>query len=228
MRLYRLAAVTAATLLAALAPALAVGSLPALVDRSLGQSLQILPPALGATLGHAIILGLPCFFILDSRRRVNLFSAITVGFAVGALPFGIFVGILASLPVGNTSSWTNGVPTVVNGVRTLAGWIELFGALIYAGLFGLFGALAGLVFWLTLKAWGWRAAPAEMATSLPERGRFLRVGASTGTLVLAVVVTTGVFAIPAITKDRTCHNMFRDGRTSVVPQVSMYVSAGMG
>ena len=37
--------------------------------------------------------------------------------------------------------------------------------------------------------------------------------------VIALLLTGGVAAIPAITKDRTCHNMFRDGRrTGVTPQ----------
>ena len=87
MRLYRLAGLTATTFLAALAPALVVGSL--------SQSLQILPFALGVTLGHTIILGLPCFFILESGRRVNVISAITAGFAVGALPLAI-LGLVAT------------------------------------------------------------------------------------------------------------------------------------
>jgi hypothetical protein len=55
----------------------------------------------------------------------------------------------------------------------------------------------------------------------------MQIAGSAGTLVLAVLLTTGVFAIPAITKDRTCHNMFRDGRTSVRPQVNMRVSVGI-
>jgi hypothetical protein len=205
MRPYRLGGLTAATLLAALAPALVVGSLPALVDGSLGQSIQTLQFALCVTLAHTIVLGLPCFFILESRRRVNLFSAITAGFAVGALPFGILDGILASMPAGNFSASA----TVVYGV-----------------LFGLFGALAGLVFWITLKAWGWRAAPAEIIATLPRRTRFVRIGGSAGTLVLAVLLTTGVFAIHVIW-DRTCHNPFRDGRTLVRSQANMYVSVGM-
>jgi hypothetical protein len=112
MRLYRLAALSAATLLAALAPALVVGLL--------SQSLQILPFALSVTLGHTIVLGLPCFFILESGRGVNLISALKAGFAIGALP----LGILGPVPAGGTYiASTNRVPTVVNGVRTLAGWL---------------------------------------------------------------------------------------------------------
>jgi hypothetical protein len=225
MRLYRAAALTAATLLAALAPALVVASLPALVVASLSQSIQILPVALTVTLGHTVILGLPCFFILESRRGVNAISAIAAGLAVGALPFGILIEILRLVATGVRSNvWTNGVPTVVNGVRTLAGWIEFFESVIQLGLFG---ALAGLVFWLTLKVWERRAAPAEIIANLPLRRRPIRSAASVGTLALAVLLTTSVFAIPVITKDRTCHNMFRDGRTSVGSQANMYVSMGM-
>src|SRR5581483_6658270 len=36
---------------------------------------------------------------------------------------------------------------------------------------------------------------------------------------VGVMLAAGIFAIPSITKDRTCHNMFRDGnRTSIAPQ----------
>jgi hypothetical protein len=136
---------------------------------------------------------------------VNLFSAITAGFAVGALPFGIFVGILVGIPAG--------------------GLFEA--AVIYFGLFGLFGALAGLVFWITLKAWEWRGTSTETIATLPRGRQFMHMGASAGTLILAVLLTTGVFAIPVITWDRTCHNMLRDGRTSVGSQANMYVSVGM-
>lgn len=78
-----------------------------------------------------------------------------------------------------------------------------------------------------LKLWGWRAAPAETIANLPGRRRSMHIAASAGTFILAVLLTTGVFAIPIITKDRTCHNMGRDGRTFVRSQVNMFVSGGM-
>ena len=109
---YRLAGLTAATLLAALAPALVVAWL--------SWSTQILPFALTVTLGHTIVLGLPWFFVLESRREAHLISALKAGFAVGALP----LGILTIFPGGTFNASTNEVPTVINGVRTLAGWLE--------------------------------------------------------------------------------------------------------
>ncbi len=35
----------------------------------------------------------------------------------------------------------------------------------------------------------------------------------------AAVLTCGVFILPVVVRDRSCHNLFRDGRTSVGPQV---------
>jgi hypothetical protein len=54
-----------------------------------------------------------------------------------------------------------------------------------------------------------------------------RIATWAGGLAVAFLLTSGVFAIPAITKDRTCHNMISDGRSSVTTGVVMYVSIEM-
>ena len=35
----------------------------------------------------------------------------------------------------------------------------------------------------------------------------------------AVVLTCAVFLLPSIVRDGSCHNLFRDGRTSIGPQI---------
>jgi hypothetical protein len=209
---YRLIDIASAALLAALAPALVV--------TCLSPSIKIMPWALGVTLASTLFLGLPCFVAIELKRGVNTISAIVAGFAVGAVPF----GVLGLLPKGNYSASTNNVPTIVNGIPTLAGWIEYLELLL---TFGALGALAGLVFWLTLKWCGRRTTVAESAATRIHRTPFTQLSISAGTFALAVLLATGVFAIPDITKDRTCHNMFRDGRTSVGSQVSMNLAIGM-
>jgi hypothetical protein len=44
---------------------------------------------------------------------------------------------------------------------------------------------------------------------------------------LGVAASIAVAAVPSITKDRTCHNMFRDGRTSVGPEVNIDLDVAM-
>src|SRR6185436_11963569 len=89
--------------------------------------------------------------------------------------------------------------------------------------FGLFGALAGLVFWLVLKLSG-ELATREPSADYGSEQTSYRSGSARASMLLgatAVILTTVVLAIPTITKDRSCHNMFRDGRRSVVPQLSI-------
>jgi hypothetical protein len=209
---YRLVDVVSAMLFAALAPAAVV--------TCLSPSIDIMPWALAVTLAHTVILGLPCFVAIERKRGVKAISAVVAGFAVGAMP----LGVLGLLPKGNSSTSTDGVPTMIDGVFTLAGWIEYLASLV---MFGAFGALAGLVFWLTLKWCGRRAMPGEIVAKRVPRKRSTQISISVGTFAAGILLTSGVFAIPAITKDRTCHNMFRDGRTSVGPRASMHVSIGM-
>jgi hypothetical protein len=79
---YRLATLVAATLFAALAPVLVVACLDS-------SSVQLLPFVLIVTLAHTIVLGLPCFVLLDGTRGVTAIWAITAGAAIGAVPLGI-------------------------------------------------------------------------------------------------------------------------------------------
>ena len=51
--------------------------------------------------------------------------------------------------------------------------------------------------------------------------RFATARPSTLLGATAVLLTSIVLAIPTITKDRSCHNMFRDGRQHVTPQVGI-------
>jgi hypothetical protein len=199
----RAASLAAAVILAALGPAAVV--------TLLAHAIRWLPFAFVIALGHAL-LGLPIFAALDRKGWVNAATAVAVGLAIGAIP-----GVIMSLPLNSTmNASTNGVPTVVNGARTMAGWLD------YAQMLGLLcgcGALGGSVFWATLKLCGWwRVDHDATVARRPSSSRRIVPVASVG---LAVMLAAGVFAIPAITRDRTCHNMFRNGGTSIVPQVRM-------
>lgn len=144
---------------------------------------------------HAVLFGLP-LFLLVRRKRSHVGIAICAlgGFVVAALPFGV-LALVSMLSVQNAS--TDGRPTIVNGVPTLFFWIEYVRTLGLAGLLGLVG---GLAFWAAMR--------------LSGSGR-----RSWSVVSAAAVLTCGVFILPVVVRDRSCHNLFRDGRTSVGPQV---------
>jgi len=106
---------------------------------------------------------------------------------------------------------------MLDGVPTLAGWLQYLQGLLF---FGAFGALGGIAFWATLRVAGqlpFRRADAEDISPHSHRPSVLPWRAF---LLGAVpLLAIAVLAVPAITKDRSCHNMFRDGRTSIAPVV---------
>jgi hypothetical protein len=201
MGISRLVHVAGGLALSALVPALAVGVL--------SSSLKPITAAFVIALGHAVVLGVPAVALLWHRRLVNWFTALATGFVIGAVPFGF---ISWPLSYGNTNAWIDHVQTIANGVPTAAGWIQYVRTLL---TFGAFGALGGLACWLWL--WIWRALPT--LDEKPGTVHQLRNSVAASSIVVALV--GAVLAIPAVTEDRSCHNVLRDGRRSIGPQVSI-------
>jgi hypothetical protein len=185
---------------------------PALIVAGLSRSLTILTLAYAITLGHAIIIGLPVALLYRAKRWMRLSATIAGAFIIGAVPGG-----LLPWPVNlsfRTSASVDGVTTIINGVPTLAGWL---GYLKVLGMLGGLGALGGLVFWLTLRSSGALAvAASDLVETAPRRHSInLLFGGA------ALAVSAAIFALPTITQDRSCHNMFRDGRRSVSSQLNI-------
>ncbi|MBC8038729.1 MAG: hypothetical protein H7X89_16110 [Rhizobiales bacterium] len=180
----------------------------------LNQSLGVVPIAFVVALPHAAT-GLVAFFLLRSRGRVTLFSSLVVGFLVGAIPLSIFTGL--ALP---DSASTGGVSTVVDGRLTWAGWIE---HLIFAVMLGSYGAVAGLIFWLAVRTSPQAIGGGAVADPSPGLGasRFALP------LTLAIAAIFGIFSIPSVTLDRTCHNPLRDGRTFIESEIGINLRVGM-
>ena len=188
---------------------------PASIAAMSTGSIRFLPAAFAVALGHAIILGVPVAYVYRRRRWTAFLPAVVGGFLVGAIPFGI-----VSLPIGPTSETIDGVATVVDGVPTLEGWLKYAETL---SVFGMFGVLGAVVFWLVLKVCG--VFPAEGRDAAPSRLARLRFGIPlTG---LAVLALAGIAAIPSMTKDRNCHNMFRDGRTTATTKVNIELDVSL-
>jgi hypothetical protein len=200
----------AAVLLGALAPAL--------IAASLLKGITLLPYAFAITLGHAVILGLPAALVYRWKQWTGVSAAVAGGFLIGIVPGGFYAWPM-ELSLRTTGS-VDGVPTIINGIPTLAGWFKY---LEFLSILGAFGAVGGFVFWLTLR-WCGVLAPADLGSARPV---FTRSQVGAWLAGAAVAASIAVAAIPSMTKDRTCHNMFRDGRTSVGPKVSIDLEIAM-
>jgi hypothetical protein len=189
---------------------------PALILAGLAGSIQLAPIAFFVSLGHAILLGLPLFLILRSTRWINAISSTVGGFIVGVIP-GAFLSWPWS-PGSATSVSIRGVPTIVDGIPTAAGWAQYVEISFYLGCFG---AVGGFVFWLVLKLCGGLAKTTKVVDHDARPASFWSLGS--GFVVVAILLTGAVVAVPSITRDRTCHNKFRDGLTTIAPKASMYL-----
>jgi hypothetical protein len=133
---------------------------------------------------------------------MRLSAALVGAFLIGAIPLGIL-----TLPFGGSAS-VDGIPTIVNGVPTFAGWLSYMRSLAIAGALG---ASGGFVFWVTLRYCGVLvASDDEGAATMPGERRM-----AAALTAAATIASVAVAAIPSVTMDRSCHNMFRDGRRSI-------------
>jgi hypothetical protein len=126
------------------------GLAPALVMAALWCTAKIAPTAFTFTfviaLAHAVLLGLPLFLVFRLKGWVNVTTCVVFGCAVGAVPAGVLTWPMQH-PEFQTNASVDGVPTIVNGIITSAGWVSYGKPLIY---FGSFGALGGFAFWIAL------------------------------------------------------------------------------
>jgi hypothetical protein len=129
---------------------------------------QFLTSVVATTLENAfvaaVILGAPLFMILHRLGRVRWWTSILTGFVIGAVPAGILFWPMHHT-FGNVVTITEfrggqQVKILVNGVPTLAGWLEYAQhILMYAAT----GVVGGLVFWLL-----WRRVQ-PMLAQMPAR-----------------------------------------------------------
>lgn len=125
----------AALLFAALAPAMTAWTL--------SGNAGFANLAYKVALGHAVLIALP-LTIITRRRWINVASCTTAGFLIGAIPWSVLTWPWRPDRVGSAS--VNGLLTQMNGVPTAFGWYRYAESVV---VLGAFGALGGLVFWLT-------------------------------------------------------------------------------
>lgn len=190
---------------------------PALIVSGVSADIRILPLAFAVTLGHSVILGLPVALFFRAKRWKRLSATVAGAFLIGVVPGG-----LLTWPVDlsfRTSGSVDGVATIINGIPTLAGWL---GYIKLLGMLGGLGAVGGLAFWLTLRSCGVLAEDHIGAAPTPATWR-----SAAALAVAATIASVAIAAIPSITKDRSCHNMFRDGRRSVAPSLNIDLDIAM-
>ena len=190
----------------------------------------LVPVGLGFVLAHALVLGLPIFLIFWWKRWINAISCASAGFIVAAIS-----GVVpnwpwtAAMQAMRTNTSVRGVPTVIDGTPTMAGWLDFAGVLVFLGAFG---AFAGFIFWLILSLCG-ALAPTDNEPDPSRRASYWGAGAgrAISLAVAAVLLTGAVLAFPSanvgriiadITTDRTCHNVLRD-RDRISSKVGMYL-----
>jgi hypothetical protein len=126
------------------------GLVPALVMATLWHRAEIAPLAFvftfGIALAHAVLFGLPLFLVFRSKGWINILTCVVFGFAIGAVPDGVLTWPMQHAVLYASRS-VDGVPTIIDGVITAAGWVSYVKPVIYCGLFG---ALGGFAFWVAL------------------------------------------------------------------------------
>jgi hypothetical protein len=118
---------------------------------------------LETAVAHALLLGMPLFLGLYRLKWLKWWSCTLAGLLIAAIPIAIRSWPLRHAAPNVSAMVMRGgkmVQTMVNGVPTLAGWLDYgWGILTYAAL----GALGGLSFWLIWR----RLAP--VLERLPAR-----------------------------------------------------------
>lgn len=136
-------AVMAASLAAALLPALPITFLFAVLDGDNPNPVWplVLLVATIVSLAHTLLLGLVAAGWLLRAGKFRVLPMLITGFVIGVGPAAIWEHPWKQVGA-QASSWIDGVKTVDSGVLTLAGWIDYFQFIGCAGALGALGAVA--------------------------------------------------------------------------------------
>ncbi len=165
------------------------------------------PLVLVVALAHALLIGLPLALALRHRRRLTIFLCLLYGFLIGFVPWfllGQFSNLLGSASI-------DGRDLSVNGILTLYG---IWSGTLFAASMGCLGALGGLAFWGLLRLCG-------VASSGDFVGSWVRIGACT---VVVGAIAVPLWQLPDYFEIRSCHNLFRNGRTQINPVATLNVN----
>jgi hypothetical protein len=140
---------------------------PALVMAALWHTMELAPLVFVITfviaLVHAFLLGLPLFLAFWLKGWINVTTCVASGFTVGAVPDSVVTWPLQH-PGLYAGASVDGVPAIIDGGITAAGWFGYVEPLL---CFGLLGALAGFAFWVVLLSF----RPSGKDAAAPDRSR---------------------------------------------------------
>lgn len=100
---------------------------------------------------HVLCLGLPAVWVLHKFHRLRLWTVLAAGFVTGCIPVSVLMWPVHVPEIKSSSSYWNGremVQAEIDGIPTLAGWIDYLQAV---ALMGLLGMIAALSFWLIFR-----------------------------------------------------------------------------
>lgn len=186
-------------------------ALIALVFGALSRSAQMAALVLVIGLIHLVPAAI-LYAVLAWRNKVSAWVCVLSGSLIGMLPVGIatFPYPLFGRP-SMSNAWVGGTQTVIDGIPTLAGWIQYGQLLLF---FGAIGAFAGFVFW-------------RLVRPSPISDRPHRRLPTWALAPAAVVLLVGLLLLSPLTRDRSCHNVLRDGRTGASPMMVIDLSLSL-
>lgn len=152
----------------------------------LEREARLFPLAFPFVLVSALILGLAPYLMIRAARKDTWVVACLVGFVVGSAPMAIMAALAAASHPSALSILFD-----ADNLRGIA-------------FFGLLGAGSALLFWFIVPS---ANQTRELPSPRPSRRAALLSVAAMG-------VVAAFFIVPEATRDRSCHNLFRDGRTS--------------
>jgi hypothetical protein len=145
--------ISLALLAAAAVPATSVGLLANIDQLSPSESrikycLSLSLIAFIVALAHAVVLGLPTYFLVNRLSLTHWWMSIICGFIIGTLPIAISswsnMSVAKSLRIDEMD---NGVYLVRNGVLTMAWWCQDIRDSSIWGVFGIIGAFSAWLVW---------------------------------------------------------------------------------
>lgn len=107
------------------------------------------------SMAAVLVIGAPAYLVLRGRPGLRWWGVWLAGFLLAAIPFGLLTFPHLTPNPGEFMA-VEGVKLVVDGVPTLAGWIDYLESVV---LFGACGTLASAVFWAV--SWCGNKAPGK-------------------------------------------------------------------
>lgn len=95
---------------------------------------------------HVVVLGVPTYLLLRKLSVIRWWTIVGSGFVLGAVSVAVFSWPLRYQEFGASAS-VDGVTTMINGIPTMAGWLQYAYSVSFFGVCGAIGAFGFWVVW---------------------------------------------------------------------------------